>query len=428
MEKRGEVSERVEQNRQIKKENYNRQKENSTTTIHVIMNPLSPKEKGELKVIAKNLKVFVNYDNLIDKERMIKNWQRTEAINKIIRPDNFDSSVIDKIEFTKENVERGKEILEKQYLRIFEKYYPELIDHHFSKYTQMNIAKRSLEVDQVLEMEEVVSILSESRDNEVKDLLKTISKNPYVKPSIEYNRAIVVATKKLDEFYKENNVHQDTVQNLSEDKKEEFKKLYSYQDLQLNTKELMSTYYNQTIFSSYPTADLSELNFGEREELSKAIHYYGNTLSYTKLVEASQEKFISKYTTYDQKIGLHFIHKLENGSFTQEDRQALESDYHQKEIFDTVSNEATKTLFLNEVDHNPDLSVDGSMEQGEGIGSSPSLLEKLAKNGHLYDNLLRASEDNARRKAEKINKKAPQAIQSVQDKKNKKTKIRTPHL
>ena len=428
MEKRGEISERVEQNRQIKKENYNKQKEYSTATINVIMNPLSPKEKGELKVIAKNLKVFVNYDHLIDKERMIKNWQRTETINKIIKPEHFDSSVLDKIEFTKENVERGKEILEKQYLRIFEKYYPELIDHHFSKYAQMNIAKRSLEVDKVLEPEEVVSILSESRDNEVKDLLKTISKNAHVKPSIEYNRAIVVATKKLDEFYKENNVNQDTVQNLSDDKKEEFKKLYSYQDLQLNTKELMSTYYNQTILSSYPTADLSELNFGEREELSKAITYYGNTLSYTKLVEASQETFISKYTTYDQKIGLDFIHKLENGSFTKEDRQALENDYHKKEIFDTVSNEATKTLFLNEVAHDPDLSVENFPEQGEKIGSSPSLLEKLAKNGHLYDNLLRASEDNARRKAEKINKKAPQATQSVQDKKNKKTKIRTPHL
>lgn len=421
MEKRGRVSERVEQNRQIKKRNYDKQKAKqeatSKMTINVIMQPLSPKEKGELKLIAKNLKIFVNYDNLVDKERMIKNWQRTETINKIIKPDEFDSSILDKIEFKKENIDRGKEILEKQYLRIFEKHYPELIENNFSNYAKINIAKRSLEIDKVLEMEEVVSILSESRDNEVKDILKTISKNPYVKPSIEYNRAIVLATKKLDDFYKENNANEDTVKNLPDDKKEEFKKLYSYQDLQLNTKELISNYYNQTILSAYPTANLSELKFGEREELSKAISYYGNTLSYTKLVEASQEKFISKYNTYEQRIGMKFIDKIENGTFTKEEMQDIKNDYRKKELFDTVSKAGTKELFLNEVANNNEFTSDDIFNSEGAIQPSQSLLQKLAKNSNLYDNLLNASQDNARRTDTKDDKPKVKKAKSVINKK-----------
>ncbi len=417
MEKNGKVSERVERNREIRKENYDKQKDNSTETIKVIMQPLSPKEKGELKLIAKNLKVFVNYDNLVDKERMIKNWQRTEAINKIIKPDEFDSSILDKIELTKENIARGKEILENQYLRIFEKHYPELVENNFSNYAKINIAKRSLEIDKVLELEEVVSILSESRDNEVKDILKTISKNPYVKPSIEYNRAIVVATKKLDDFYKENNVNEDTVKNLPDDKKEEFKKLYSYQDLQLNTKELISNYYNQTILSAYPTANLSELKFGEREELSKAISYYGNTLSYTKLVEASQEKFISKYNTYEQRIGMKFIDKIENGTFTKEEMKDIENDYRKKELFDTVSKAGTKELFLNEVANNNEFTSEDIFNSEGAIQPSQSLLQKLAKNSNLYDNLLNASQDNARRTDTKNDKLKVKKAKSVINKK-----------
>uniref|UniRef100_UPI0034503C32 MobQ family relaxase n=1 Tax=Carnobacterium TaxID=2747 RepID=UPI0034503C32 len=421
MEKRGKVSERVEQNRQIKKGNYDKQKakkeETSKTTINVIMQPLSPKEKGELKKIAKNLKVFVNYDNLVDKERMIKNWQRAENINKIIQPDKFDPLVLDKIEIAKENVDRGKEILEKQYLRVFDKHYPALSDKTFSHYAKMNIAQKSLELDKVLDKEEIVSILSESRDNEVKDLLRTISKNPYEKSARDYQRNVVKATQNLTTFYEENNVTKETVQNLSSEKKEEFKTLYRYQDLQVSTKELIAHYYDQTILAAYPTADLSELKFGEKEELSKAISYYGNTLSYTKLVEASQEKFINKYTTYEQRIGMQFIKQLENGTFTKEDIQEIESDYRKKELFDTVSKSGTRELFLNEVANNEAFSSYEGFNREQESTSSQNLLQKLAKNSKLYDNLIKASQDNARRSDNKNEKMKIKKVKSVINKK-----------
>src|SRR5699024_9348912 len=79
MEKEGKVSDRCEINRKIKKGNYEKQANKTEDTFEKtsekVIAPLKFEEKRELKEIAKELKVFVNYDNLIEKDRMLKNWK-----------------------------------------------------------------------------------------------------------------------------------------------------------------------------------------------------------------------------------------------------------------------------------------------------------------------------------------------------------------
>lgn len=421
MDKRGKVSERVEKNKAIKKENYEKQKEQKEkireeTTIKIVQS-YSPKEKVELKQIARNLKVFVNYDNLLDKERMVRNWERAEKVNKLIKPDSFDPSVLKKIEETKESIERGKELVERHSIRIFEKYYPELKDQSFSDYAKINIGKQSLEKDRILEKNELLKILNHSLNDEVKDVIKSISNKYYSDSVVHYERQLSFATKKLEAFYEENNVDKDTVDRLSPEKKTEFIVLFNRQDFQKQTIHLLEKTYDETIQSIYPTADLTLFKKGEKEELAKAIDYYGNTLSYSKLVEASQEKFVHKYNTYEQKIGIQFIRKLENGTLTDTDRKEIESDYRRKEIFDTISNPVTKELFLNEVANNKDI---------ENVHSQ-SLLGKLMQNTNIYEELLRASQDNARRANIERNQKGKKA-KSVKSTKKKQRKSNTPSI
>src|SRR5699024_171568 len=83
MEKRGEISERCEKNREISARNLAREdmrkdvtkEETKINIIHIlqedseddkrmISDSLSPKEKKELTDVAKNLKIFVTYDKL----------------------------------------------------------------------------------------------------------------------------------------------------------------------------------------------------------------------------------------------------------------------------------------------------------------------------------------------------------------------------
>src|SRR5699024_9716165 len=79
LEKEGKVADRCEINRKNKKENYEKQADKTEDafekTSEKVIAPLKFEEKRELKEIAKELKVFVNYDNLIEKDRMLKNWK-----------------------------------------------------------------------------------------------------------------------------------------------------------------------------------------------------------------------------------------------------------------------------------------------------------------------------------------------------------------
>src|SRR5699024_11834172 len=85
------------------------------------------------KEIAKELKVFVNYDNLIEKDRMLKNWKiSVEADNAGKGSLGNDKRVTD-IERTEKAINRGKEILKDEGIRTFEKYYPKLAERKFSR-------------------------------------------------------------------------------------------------------------------------------------------------------------------------------------------------------------------------------------------------------------------------------------------------------
>lgn len=148
--------------------------------------------------------------------------------------------------------------------------------------------------------------------------------------------------------------------------------LFNQKYFQKQTIHLLEKTYDETIKSVYSTTDLTHFKNGEKKELAKAIDYYRTSLSYSKLVEASQAKFVSKYNTYEQRIGVQFIHKLENGTLTDDDMKEIESDYRKKEIFDTISNPVTKELFLEEVASN-----------NEQETSSKGLLGKLMKNKQI---------------------------------------------
>lgn len=124
----------------------------------------------------------------------------------MIKPDSFDPSIYEKINGTKESVQRGKELVETHSLRIFDKYYPELKDQSFTKYGKINIARKSLEEDRKLTKPEILNVLNNSLNNEVTDVIKSVSSKNYAKSIVDYERQLSFANDKLESFYKENNI------------------------------------------------------------------------------------------------------------------------------------------------------------------------------------------------------------------------------
>jgi len=417
MEDKGKVSDRCQQNREIQKRNYTKQKERKLhaekEAQKTISTGLTPKEKQQLKSVARNLKIYVTYDNLMDKQRMINNWERATKLNVHIQPDKDFEGTFEKIKEAKENLAVGKEILENQFTRIYKKYYPELNEKfQYSTYYQMAIAEETLKQDKVLTPQEIGHVLSEAQDNELNYMLKTIMKKPYVQPVQEYQKKLFHVTNELKAFLEERGITKDQLSQLNADDQQLYRQLYNTQTIQVKTLEILEKYYDNAIRSYFPHADTKELSIQQKEALSQAIDYYGNKFSLERLIDLANEETVQKYSTAEQKIGLSLIYKLETDSFTEEDWHKLDTDYELKEIYHTVSDPKMREYFLNEAQEN---GLD--LPQAYREQSNRFSLAFLANNTNILNNLVNAHEQNKRRELEELRNK-----RKTRTKRNRKTK------
>lgn len=424
MEKEGKVSDRCEINRKIKKENYEKQADKTEDTFEKtsekVIAPLKFEEKRELKEIAKELKVFVNYDNLIEKDRMLKNWKiSVEADNAGKGSLGNDKRVTD-IERTEKAINRGKEILKDEGIRTFEKYYPKLAERKFSDYQKMSVGLETVNKKRVLSNDEIKDIFKDIQVKEYADLFKSVSSSKYMKPLSNYAQDFVKSSARLDKFYEENNVSIEDVSSLSEEKNNEFKELFKQKNRAYLIYNTLNSFHEENILTHYPTANINDLKANQKEALSKVISYYGNSLSYDKLADLADEHVVNKYSYAEQKYGVQLLYKIENNSLTENDLLEIKSDYRKQEIYDTVSNETTKELFIYEVENNGLLDMEIAKRFEDRAYPTQSIFTTLAKNVDIYEDIMQAHRDNFMREEEdrrNRNKKKKQ-VKSVNNKKN----------
>jgi len=363
MEKNGKVSDRCETNRQIKKENYDKQNERQTyidkEMKQNISKSLSPKEKTRLSSLVKSLGVYINFDNLIDKTRMVNNWNNKIKFNQIIKPDQDFSEVLSKIDDTKESIQEASTILRNQHLRVFEKYYPEINEkYNISEYKKIYIASKTLEKDDVLASEEFNQALTTAQDNELNYRMKEIIKNPSGNYSVSnLQKSLAGVNKQIDLFYKEHGISsKDEISMLDEPTQKKAQQLFSRQNTQFNLLNTLNKYYGERILVEYPTAedDIDNLSIREKETVVNVMKYYGNEYSFDKLLDIAQDQIPNKYTRTEQQIGMKLIYKLDNNQMTDNDYELLDSNPDIKEIFDTIQDPQLRKQFLKEYqDNNP---------------------------------------------------------------------------
>jgi len=414
MKEKGKVTDRILINNEIKKNNYEKQVErkkySAEEAIKNISQSLSPKEKSQLKKVAKDLRIYVNYENLLDKERMLNNWEKSVETNQIIKPDENYSETLKQIEKSKDNLEVGKEVLDKQFVRIYEKYYPELNEkQNYSTYFKIEIAQRTLKEDRVLTLNEIKETLGEAQNYELNTMLKTVYKNPYVQPVKSLQRNLYHAKQAVDNFYERNDVTRTEVNTLPQEKQQEFSVLYKKLNKQLQTLQVMDQYYNTTLKSVYPTLDLEKFSIQKKEQLSKAIDYYGNDLSLEKIQRTANKEQVNKFNTYEQRIGLTYLHKFDNDLFSKDDLDEIQNNYQLKEIYDVVSDKSMREYFLNEVSKNGEALLDNKFVFADGNNHTNQInLGFLMQNINLYEDIMRAQMENLRNENKDKNQKRKQ--------------------
>lgn len=352
------------------------------------------KKKRELKEIAKELKVYVNYDNLIEKDRMLKNWKiSVEAYNAGQGSLDNDSRISD-IKKTEKAINRGKEILKDEGIRTFEKYYPNLTERKFSDYQKMSVGLETINKKRVLKRGEIKEIFTDIQIKEYADLFRSVSSSKQIKPLSYYARNFLKSSKKLDEFYEENNVSIETVSSLSKESQTEFKEPFKQKNRDFLIYNTLNNYHKENILSHYPTLGIEDLKVNQKEALSKVIGYYGDRLSFDDIVSLANKEIVNKYSYAEQKYGLELLEKIEAVTLTDDDKLIILNDYRKQEIFDTIENEETRELFLYEVTNNGLIDTDASTNIDRQYQYSESIFSNLAKKIDLFDNLIHAQNDN----------------------------------
>lgn len=414
MKEKGKVTDRILINNEIKMNNYEKQEDRKKYSAEEaaknLSQSLSPKEKSQLKKVAKDLRIYVNYENLLDKERMLNNWEKSVEKNQIIKPDENYSETLKQIKKSKDNLEVGKEVLDKQFVRIYEKYYPELNEkQNYSTYFKIEIAQRTLKEDRVLTLNEIKETLGEAQNNELNTMLKTVYKNPYVQPVKSLQRNLYHAKQAVDNFYKRYDVTRTEVNTLPKEEQQEFSVLYKKLNKQLQTLQVMDQYYNTTLKSVYPTLDLEKFSIQKKEQLSKAIDYYGNNLSLEKIQRIANEEQVNKFNTHEQRIGLTYLYKFDNNLFSEDDLNEIQNDYQLKEIYDVVSDESMREYFLNEVSKNGEGLLDSKFMFADDNNHTKQInLGFLMQNINLYEDIMRAQMENLINENEDKNQKRKQ--------------------
>src|SRR5699024_8437751 len=132
---------------------------------------------------------------------MLNNWTDKVELNEYVNLENASQTTLDKMNETGENIEKGKEILEQQADRIYNKYYHELAEvKPLGDYYKIKLANKTLEEDRVLEANEITTLIDEAKDEHINFMMKSIAKNPYIKRTETYSNRLVELDKEMNKL------------------------------------------------------------------------------------------------------------------------------------------------------------------------------------------------------------------------------------
>lgn len=181
IEKNGKVSERVEQNKLIKEYNdtvielakYRKLREEKEKNNN-FKRSLSPKEKIELKNIARELKLYVNVENINSRLKQLNWWRKSLEYKN----DSLDKSKkITRINKEEKLLNSALNILENESNRFIQKNYIELNIKDLTKDEKLVIVERTITKNRELTIDEINKIKADIQEVKLKEQPKELSRN-----------------------------------------------------------------------------------------------------------------------------------------------------------------------------------------------------------------------------------------------------------
>lgn len=300
MEKSGRVSDRVQINVLIKKENMTKEllqdvKEEmhffeESEGIHRL---LTPNEKKQIAVLSKDLKLFINYDNLVEKKRILVNWLTNEKTAALF---SDGPTRIETILSQDQKVEEAFSLIAKESNRIVTRYYPSLHVDQLSQHALNRLAEVTIQRNHPLSQAEANRLLSEETQHELVHYLKIIAKRP-LETYDEYNQRYERLQNQVDTFKKTHHLTHftpNTLQALTPEQQGALKAIVKDLERTKLALTIIDGYYEEKINRKFPTLDVNDLSIPERILYGDAIDYYGERLTVDTL-QTIREQPLFKY-------------------------------------------------------------------------------------------------------------------------------------
>lgn len=344
----GERSERVQENKTIKKtnhtivqmEHFKEEKEQIQKQPNVIRH-LSPNEKKKMASLARELKTHVNFDTLNDKKRILKNWYRSEFVKKSVEDQN--EKKLAYIRGLNDKVEHVEGILSKEADRFMEKQYPSLATASFSSFTKRGFVDQCVSSGHLPMEEEAILSLRDLQERETTYLLSSLT--------IDSKSTINQLQKKLETItdmfdammidYRIDFDVPDTFERLDKETQVAIQQTHEKRRNIEKGMDLLTNHYHHRM-ASYYGEDINNLTSLEEKELILAINEYtGSALT------LDSNNVHSPYSVEDKKHIIDVATATLNGEYVDTNEGTASSTQHLSKLRYVLQHNARfEQLFL----------------------------------------------------------------------------------
>ena len=285
MESKGKESELVSKNKVIKEYNntvvelgkYKGEKR-TNDNYQIFYRNFSPKEKGILKNAAKELKIFINYENINNRIVQLKKWEKSlrfkdESIDK--------TNKLNRVEKEEKILDEAIEILETESDRFLQKNYTSLDISSLNIDEKIEIVNNTVDNKKILNTDEILLLKDKVKEDSLEKSLNDIFNNntrftKSVKEDIEH---IEIVFNGLVKKYNIDFSKPETAKNVPDKILNNIEKMVNRKADLKSSLKIINTIYDIKLAKMYPEWESkTELKLEEKELFIMSKEYFGKTL------------------------------------------------------------------------------------------------------------------------------------------------------
>ncbi|WP_077324114.1 MobQ family relaxase [Virgibacillus siamensis] len=364
--KMGDDSERVSFNNEIRKHNQKvvqlhelKQEREKLKEAQKIARNFSPEEKKTIAQEAKQLKMFVSFRNIKEKEKMLERWEYSTLKNSTRAEDR--SKTLHTIHDVKARLQNVDAILSKEANRFLDKHYPDINKDVYSDFAKKYMVDAAVTDNHIFGNEEAKKLLQEGEQEHVNHELSTLIQNrhySYTKIKNE-NEQLSDTFNNLVKVYRIDFNKPKTFNRLDSSIQQKVESTFKRKQSTDKALTFLNEHYNNQLKRFYGDDIGSDMTINEKELIVGFSEYFEKPVS---LQKDNAEVDLFRFTTVEKEQIIDVLHNYLHNKPTKPDVETRFAEV-------LSGNAAVQQYFVAECKDTKDLSVESEAKLDEVLSS-----------------------------------------------------------